>query len=234
MHILRIKNEQGEWVSIAAIKGDKGQDGNVSFDDLTPEQREMIRGPQGPEGPIGPAGPQGPQGEKGADGTMSFEDLTPEQRESLRGPQGIQGPVGPQGEQGPQGIQGPIGPQGEQGIQGPQGPKGDTGPKGDIGDPFTYEDFTPEQLIALTGPKGDKGDKGNTGDQGPKGDVGAGVAQGGSAGQVLQKATAANYDTRWVTLNYVEQAQLNAYIPSTLVSVETVPSVANTINWQYE
>lgn len=57
--------------------------------------------------------------------------------------------------------------------------------KGDKGDPFTYEDFTPEQLAALQGPKGDtgatgpqgekgdKGDKGDTGEQGPKGDTGA-------------------------------------------------------------
>lgn len=32
--------------------------------------------------------------------------------------------------------------------------------KGDKGDPFTYEDFTPEQLAALKGEKGDKGDDG--------------------------------------------------------------------------
>lgn len=32
------------------------------------------------------------------------------------------------------------------------------GDKGDKGNPFTYEDFTPEQLAALVGPKGDKGD----------------------------------------------------------------------------
>jgi hypothetical protein len=31
------------------------------------------------------------------------------------------------------------------------------GDKGDTGDPFTYEDFTPEQLDALKGPKGDTG-----------------------------------------------------------------------------
>ena len=30
--------------------------------------------------------------------------------------------------------------------------------KGDKGDPFTYADFTPEQLEALKGPQGDKGD----------------------------------------------------------------------------
>ena len=58
------------------------------------------------------------------------------------------------GTQGVQGNQGPQGPQGE------QGPRGEQGPKGDKGDPFTYADFTPEQLEALKGPKGDKGEDG--------------------------------------------------------------------------
>ena len=35
---------------------------------------------------------------------------------------------------------------------GTQGPRGERGPKGD---PFTYDDFTPEQLESLKGPKGD-------------------------------------------------------------------------------
>ena len=47
--------------------------------------------------------------------------------------------------------------------------KGDTGPKGD---PFTYNDFTPEQLEKLKGPKGDIGPKGDTGPQGPIGPQG--------------------------------------------------------------
>ena len=42
------------------------------------------------------------------------------------------------------------------------GPKGDKGDKGDTGDPFTYSDFTDEQLAGLKGPKGDKGDKGDS------------------------------------------------------------------------
>lgn len=50
-------------------------------------------------------------------------------------------------------------PKGDQGIQ---------GEKGDTGDPFTYDDFTQEQLAALTGPKGDKGD---TGDPAPSEEV---------------------------------------------------------------
>ena len=44
--------------------------------------------------------------------------------------------------------------------------------KGDKGDPFTYSDFTPEQLNSLKGEKGDKGDKGNKGDKGDKGEPG--------------------------------------------------------------
>ena len=35
--------------------------------------------------------------------------------------------------------------------------KGSPGPKGDKGEPFKYEDFTPEQLESLRGPKGDDG-----------------------------------------------------------------------------
>ncbi len=59
-----------------------------------------------------------------------------------------------------------------------KGEKGDTGPQGEKGDPFIYEDFTPEQLAALkgekgdtgaTGPQGIKGDKGDTGEQGIQG-----------------------------------------------------------------
>ena len=42
-------------------------------------------------------------------------------------------------------------------LKGLQGPQGEPGPKGD---PFRYEDFTPEQLGALKGPKGDKGEDG--------------------------------------------------------------------------
>ena len=42
-------------------------------------------------------------------------------------------------------------------LKGLQGPQGDPGPKGE---PFRYEDFTPEQLQTLKGPKGDKGEDG--------------------------------------------------------------------------
>ena len=45
-------------------------------------------------------------------------------------------------------------------LKGLQGPQGEPGLKGD---PFTYADFTPEQLEALKGPKGDKGEDGRDG-----------------------------------------------------------------------
>lgn len=64
---------------------------------------------------------------------------------------------------GTQGIQGKQGDQGPQGPQGEQGPRGEQGPKGDKGDPFTYADFTPDQLEALKGSKGDKGEDGRDG-----------------------------------------------------------------------
>ena len=59
-----------------------------------------------------------------------------------------------------------------------RGPKGDTGPQGiqgKNGEPFTYSDFTEEQLAKLKGPKGDQGEKGEKGEpglQGEKGDPG--------------------------------------------------------------
>ena len=44
-----------------------------------------------------------------------------------------------------------------EGLRGPRGEKGEQGTQGPKGDPFRYEDFTPEQLQALKGPKGDDG-----------------------------------------------------------------------------
>ena len=109
-----------------------------------------------------------------------------------QGPKGDTGDTGPQGPKGDTGATGPQGPKGDTGATGPQGEKGDTGAqgvKGDKGDPFTYEDFTAEQLAALkgekgnTGPQGPKGDTGDTGPQGPKGDTGAQGAKGDTGPQ---------------------------------------------------
>lgn len=50
-----------------------------------------------------------------------------------------------------------------------------SGAKGDKWEPFTYSDFTTEQLTALKGSKGGKGDVCLNGDLGSKGDAGLGV-----------------------------------------------------------
>ena len=92
---------------------------NLTFDDLTPEQKAELTGPSGASPYIG------------ENGNWFVGELD-------TGVQ-AQGAQGPKGEQGPQGAQGPKGDQGLQGVQGPkgeQGPKGDTGatgPKGDTG-----------------------------------------------------------------------------------------------------
>lgn len=59
-----------------------------------------------------------------------------------------------------------------------QGMPGKDGAQGPPGKAFTYDDFTPEQLAALTGPQGPqgpRGPKGEQGNQGPKGDAGTGL-----------------------------------------------------------
>lgn len=143
-----------EW--LASLKGEPGPQGDP-----------------GPKGDPGEAGPQGLPGQAGIQGQkgdpFTYEDFTPEQLEALTGPQG---PQGPQGEKGDTGDPGP------QGARGEKGATGDTGPQGPKGDPFTYADFTAEQLAALTGPQGPQGIQGPQGPQGIQGETGPKGADG--------------------------------------------------------
>ena len=50
--------------------------------------------------------------------------------------------------------------------------QGETGPQGDKGEPFTYDDFTEEQLEGLRGPQGERGPQGQQGKTGPQGETG--------------------------------------------------------------
>ena len=76
----------------------------------------------------------------------------------LKGEQGLPGNDGAKGDKGDIGL---TGPQGETGPVGPQGPKGDSGEKGEQGiqgvkgDPFTYDDFTPDEIANLKKPATD-------------------------------------------------------------------------------
>jgi hypothetical protein len=72
------------------------------------------------------------------------------------------------------------------GPQGEQGPKGDTGATG------------PQGEQGIQGPQGPQGETGPQGEQGPQGVPGEGVPAGGTTGQMLVKATDADYDAEWV------------------------------------
>lgn len=172
------------------VKGDKGDKGGMG--DQGPTGLQGIQGPKGDQGDQGPQGPKGDKGIKGdtgagvniigtlnnpselpasgntGDAYLIDGDLYVWTGTSWENVGNIQGPQGPQGPQGEQGIQGPKGYTGDQGAEGPQGIQGIQGIQG------------------ATGPKGDNGD------------TGAGVAAGGSTGQILSKSSATNYDTAWV------------------------------------
>jgi len=156
-------------------------------------------GPEGPPGTTGATGATGPQGSQGPPGPTGTTGAT-----GAAGPQGPPGDPGATGAQGPQGLKGDPGATGATGatgppgadstVPGPQGPTGATGPPGPQGDP------------GAAGAQGPKGDPGATGAQGPPGDPGAagatgppgpGVPTGGSAGQLLTKASATDFATQW-------------------------------------
>lgn len=88
MAILRVKNENGEWIDVPAIVGPAG--------------------PAGEQGPAGKDGVQGPKGDKGDTGERGPE--------GIQGPIGETGPAGPKGDKGDQGPIGPEGPKGADGY----------------------------------------------------------------------------------------------------------------------
>ena len=89
------------------------------------------------------------------DVSVELKNYVNDNVETFKGPKGDEGK---QGQRGPQGVKGDTGEQGIQGIQGPKGEKGTDGlngargPKGDKGEPFTYQDFTSEQIEELREP----------------------------------------------------------------------------------
>lgn len=85
-------------------QGEKGADGTMTFEDLTPEQKASLKGDKGD------TGPQGPKGDKGDTGAA--------------GPQGDPGPKGDKGDPGETGAQGPQGEKGEPGTNGTTPVKG--------------------------------------------------------------------------------------------------------------
>lgn len=93
-------------------------------------------------------------------------------------------------------------------LQGLVGPQGERGEKGD---PFEYSDFTPEQLESLKGPKGDPGEqgqKGDPGEQGLQGEPGEPGIQGEKGEQGAPGKSATITIGETVTLEPGEQANV--------------------------
>ena len=116
--------------SFKGIKGEKGEKGERG--------EQGLQGERGEQGLPGNDGAKGDKGDKGD--AFKYSDFTEEQLAALKGP------IGDKGETGPIGPQGPKGDSGEKGEQGIQGVKGD---------PFTYEDFTPDEIANLKKPATD-------------------------------------------------------------------------------
>lgn len=121
------------------LKGDKGDQG--------------IKGDRGEQGVKGDKGERGEKGDKG--NAFTFADFTPEELASLKGEKGEKGDKGDKGLQGERGEQGLQGIQGEQGMKGDTGAQGEQGIQGVKGDPFTYDDFTSEEIESLKKPATD-------------------------------------------------------------------------------
>ena len=116
--------------SFKCIKGEKGEKGERG--------EQGLQGERGEQGLPGNDGAKGDKGDKGD--AFKYSDFTEEQLAALKGPKGDKGETGPVGPQGPKGD---SGEKGEQGIQGVKG------------DPFTYDDFTPDEIANLKKPATD-------------------------------------------------------------------------------
>lgn len=105
MEVLKYrKDANSPWQSIVALKGEPGKDGTMTFEDLTEEQRESLRGPQGIQGEPGKDGANGADGKDGYTPVKGVDYFD-----------GQDGAPGKDGEKGEQGIQGPQGEPGKDG-----------------------------------------------------------------------------------------------------------------------
>ena len=123
----------------------------------------------------------------------------------LQGPKGDPGPPGPPGEPGKNGVDGVNGEQGLQGIQGPPGKDGK---------PFTYDMFTPEQLVALKGPKGEQGPPGPPG-TGANVDLSGYTTKTDADNLYLKKVDLRSYLTMLGDPKYALKTELDNYLSKT-------------------
>ena len=99
-------------------QGEKGAQGSCRFEDLTPQEKESLKGAQGSQGRVGNQGEQGVQGQRGEKGYQGDAGV---------GAQGVKGSQGDKGDRGVIGYQGDAGAQGNMGVQGARGARGPQG-----------------------------------------------------------------------------------------------------------
>ena len=210
--------------------GPQGPIGNTG-----PAGATGAQGPTGNTGPAGAAGAQGPAGPIGATGAQGpIGNTGPAGAAGAQGPIGNTGPAGATGAAGAQGPIGNTGPAGATGTTGPQGPIGNTGAVGPAGPTGATGPIGPAGATGAVGPAGPVGavgPAGPAGATGPQGAAGQGVPTGGTAGQVLTKIDATNYNTQWTT-----PTGGSGTFPSIELSVannvqQTISSLFNTSNF---
>ena len=188
--------ESSAIIKCGHVRGEDGKDGKdgrdgingkpFTFDDLTPEQRELLKGEKGDAGrdgadgkPLtfddltaeqiaslkGESGKDGIDGKDGRDGVdgkpFTFDDLTAEQRELLKGEKGEKGDALTFADLTDEQRESLKGKDGRDGVDGKDGRDGVDGK------PLTFSDLTAEQIASL---------KGEPGRDGKDGERGAGVA----------------------------------------------------------
>lgn len=210
--------------------GEKGVDGTVTFESLTPEQKESLRGVSITAVSIDVNGNL----------TITFSDGNSENVGNIMGPQGVQGPKGEKGDVGPQGPVGPQDPRGEKGEQGNDGTSlnvlGTKESEADLplsaekndaylidGEMWVFDGANwnnagkiqgPQGPVGPQGPKGDPGPQGVKGDPGEKGEQGVQGLKGdtgpqGEQGPVGPKGEQGDAGVRGITFTPVVDSRGN-------------------------
>lgn len=205
---------------IQGVQGDTGPQGIQGIQGATgptgpmgPAGADGLNGADGATGPMGPTGPTGPTGATGPAGPQGFTGLSAYQVAQLNGFSGteqewllsLEGADGATGPMGPQGVSITlIGSVATVELLPATGNEVNDAyivdADGDIWVWATTGWYSAGQIV---GPQGLTGATGATGATGP---AGAGIATGGTAGQILAKVDGTDYNTTWID-NYTGQVK---------------------------
>ena len=163
-------------------------------------------GPNSGSGSSGTSGVNGTSGTSGAAGTSGTSGVNGTSGTAgTSGTSGINGSSGATGSSGTSGINGTSGTSGQAGSSGTSGLNGTSGANGSSGTSGISQPGTP----------------GTSGTSGTSGTTGAGVAIGGTAGQILSKVDGVDYNTTWID-NYTEDVRTTVKATQTILKGQAV------------